>query len=527
MNPLLAALVEAGVLSQADAERIHRNSDPAAARAHAEQMLTDAFARGLTAQQRRILSVLDEAQGNPTPRALERLWAQENDLLWASVGDDLRDVATEQAVRASIGAVDANTWMLVNEEVVNWVDQTYTSPDPVDFGSIPNLNQTSRSQFADAFQRWQLGDRTAGNYAQGLPQLLAELQPIFGRTRAERIGVTETTRVFSQSEIAAGNVNPFIDAWLYNTANDSYVSDLCRSGEGAIMLKGESVFSDGKGPPPRHVRCRSSISQLSGPALAALREEGFVQPGRGPLPVVGTAVDDGAVVVTPEPIASVGVPKFKTTDEAQTWARANHATYADYATFSVDAANNMNEAISKLPPGVDVDFAGNYAYYQKATTRKLTSQQKDSTYGVSLKSDIPSIDLGLRQKFGIRLTQDNAAKPVNVVAINTQKYKTPAEIERRKLIVQAQYERQTGRKYFFNTAGRATAHHEIGHVVANNADMTGWSDIASEWARSSEYDVLKSDSEAFAEAWAAFHTEGTGRLPDNVVQFIGGIIDAN
>lgn len=318
MNPLLLALVESGVLSQADAERIERQLSPEAARLHAEGLIAQAFARGLTAQQRRLLNAIDDSQGNPTPRTLERLWAQENELLWASVGDTLRDVATEQAVRASIGTVDANTWMLVNEEVVNAIDTWYTNDGVEAFGSIPNLNVTSRTQFAEAFQRWQLGDRTPGNYAQGLPQLINELQPIFGMVRAERIGVTETTRIFSQAEISAGNANPFIDAWLYNTANDSYVSELCRSGEGAIMLKGESVFSDGKGPPPRHVRCRSSITQLTGPALAALREDGFVQSGRGPLPVVGTAEPR-------EPVAN-----FDNASNAKAWFTQNNLVDPKY-----------------------------------------------------------------------------------------------------------------------------------------------------------------------------------------------------
>lgn len=276
MNPLLSALVEAGILTQADAERIERQLDPEAARVFAERLLGESFQRGLSAQQRRILDVLDATQGNPTPRQLERLWAQEDELLWLSVGDDMRSIAIDRAVTASIGAVDANTWMLVNEEVVNWADTYYTNPSDDAFGSIPNLNVTSRTQFAEAFQNWQLGDRTPGNYAQGLPQLINDLVPIFGPVRTEAIAVTETTRIFSQSELAAGNANPFVEAWLYSTANDSHVSELCRSGEGAIMLKGQTVFSDGKGPSPRHVRCRSGITQLTGPALAALREEGLI-----------------------------------------------------------------------------------------------------------------------------------------------------------------------------------------------------------------------------------------------------------
>jgi hypothetical protein len=57
MNPLLAALVQAGVISQADADRINRSMDPAAARAWAEQQLAIAVQNGLSAQQQRLLDL--------------------------------------------------------------------------------------------------------------------------------------------------------------------------------------------------------------------------------------------------------------------------------------------------------------------------------------------------------------------------------------------------------------------------------------------------------------------------------------
>lgn len=284
MIPALSVLVQAGILPLPDAERIDRSLDPVAARAHAEQLLTDAFTRGLTAQQRRLLNELDATQGNPTPRALERLWAQEDELLWLSVQDDLRGVASEHGVRASINAADPNTWQLVNEEVVNWVDQRYTSPDPVDFGSIPNLNQVSRGQFADALQRWQLGDRTPDNYAQGLPQLINELQPIFGRARAIRIATTEVSRVFAQSELFAARANPFIVYLQWLTANDELVCPICGPRANRVVGKededGFRVATDNAvGYPPAHVMCRCSVTQLTAPALAALQAEGLVEGG--------------------------------------------------------------------------------------------------------------------------------------------------------------------------------------------------------------------------------------------------------
>lgn len=282
MTPILLALVASGVVTQADAERIDRQLDPNAARLWAEEILTQSFERGLTAQQRRILSVLDESQGQPTPQALARLWAQEDELLWNDVRDDLHAIAIDRGIAASIGAADPNTWQLVNEEVVNWVDTYYTSPNAGDFGSIPNLNATSRQQFADAFQAWQLGDRTPGNYGEGLPQLVNELVPTFGRARATKIAVTETTRAFAESERAAAVANPHIVYLQWLTANDELVCPICGPRANRVVAKesdGFRVTTDGTvGYPPAHVNCRCALTQLTQPALDALQQRGLIAP---------------------------------------------------------------------------------------------------------------------------------------------------------------------------------------------------------------------------------------------------------
>lgn len=273
---MLSALVEAGLLPLADAERIDRQLDPAAARIHAEQVLTDAFARGLTAQQRRLLAAITDAQGNPTPPTLARLWAQEDELLWASVGEEITAIAVEQGVTASIGAVNADTWMLVNEEVVNAIDTWYTNESVEAFGSIPNLNDHSRAVFAEAFADWQLGDRTPGNFAEGLPQLINELAPIWGAERAKIVGITETTRIFSIAEQAAARANPLIEYLMYLTGEDEITCPVCLPANNTVTEKTNSTFPDGRGFPPRHPRCRCSLTALSEPAYQALLEQGLV-----------------------------------------------------------------------------------------------------------------------------------------------------------------------------------------------------------------------------------------------------------
>ena len=79
--------------------------------------------------------------------------------------------------------------------MLSWVDAYYVNADAAAVGSIPNLNLTSRTQFAQLFADWQRGELGGSATVEGLPQLVQALEPVFGPGRAERIGVTEVTRV--------------------------------------------------------------------------------------------------------------------------------------------------------------------------------------------------------------------------------------------------------------------------------------------------------------------------------------------
>jgi hypothetical protein len=66
VNPLLLALVQAGVITQSDAERINRSLDPDAARAWAERRLVAGAQGGLSDQGERLAELVRSAGGNPS-----------------------------------------------------------------------------------------------------------------------------------------------------------------------------------------------------------------------------------------------------------------------------------------------------------------------------------------------------------------------------------------------------------------------------------------------------------------------------
>ena len=277
MNPLLAALVQMGIVSPADAERMTRQLDPAAQRTYAEEQLSAAFARGLNGQQSRLIELLRKADGRPTNRQVDDFWTQEDDLLWRTVQPTMQALATEAAVSAAIRQGD-NTWNLVNEDVMSWIERYYTSPSPAFVGSVPNLNQTARQQFADALTGWQRGTLTDIGFNDGLPQLIRALEPIFGEARAKIVGTTEVTRVYAETEVQAARVDEFIEYLQAFSAEDEKVCETCGPVSGQIIRKDATGFdhpTEGNiGFPPYHPACRCWVSPAeSSETIASLARE--------------------------------------------------------------------------------------------------------------------------------------------------------------------------------------------------------------------------------------------------------------
>lgn len=256
MNELLAALVQLGVIPASTAERIRRNMNPAEAQAWAEAALGEAFAGALGAQEGRLLDLLRTTQGQPTSAQLDAFWQRENDALWRAVQPTLETVAQERAIVAALtGTADDSMWNAINDAVIDWVNDYYTSADVEIVGSIPNLNVTGRTDFARAFLDWQRGELETAGYADGLPQLIRAIEPTFGRVRAERIAVTETTRIFYESTWQAANANPNVLYLRWYTAADERVCPVCGPLHLAVIPKAQRTWAGGVSI-PAHPNCR-------------------------------------------------------------------------------------------------------------------------------------------------------------------------------------------------------------------------------------------------------------------------------
>jgi SPP1 gp7 family putative phage head morphogenesis protein len=108
------------------------------------------------------------------------------------------------------------------------------------------MTQTTRDGLREALTTWQ----AEGLGKRGLPDLVDSLEPLFGRERAKRVGVTETTRVFAEGNREAMAQDDTIGGEIWSTAEDELVCPLC----GPLNDK---IYPKGQGPAqPLHVNCR-------------------------------------------------------------------------------------------------------------------------------------------------------------------------------------------------------------------------------------------------------------------------------
>ena len=201
---------------------------------------------------------------------------------------------------------------------------------------------------------------------------------------------------------------------------------------------------------------------------------------------------------------------FNTVKKAEEWIHAQGVDFCILNGADAKTASTIANAVNTLPPGITPKAITDLTNFKKGFGGKL--QRKDAQiYGVTL-DNLWGINFG----DGMR-DYDGGV----MVGFNFRNYKNAAAIAKSKEDTNKRYMEKTGRMWHFNLSGEATYYHEIGHAYAElkRELPTGFHEAVQKWYKESQCDILQKDSEAWAEAWAAYHL-GDSRLPDYIAKFI-------
>ena len=316
----------------------------------------------------------------------------------------------------------------------------------------------------------------------------------------ERLMRTELARVQIEAQKQSYERND-IDMYMFIT--NSKCCDACQALNGKHFKVKDMM--PGENAPPLHPNCRCSTAAYFDrkeydewlESLSKGEKSAESEVPKSKAQKIKTDIPDN---FTPA----------KTIEEAEAYAKNNGVKYADYSKLPLETANLLNEAIGTLPSDVRPVFMGSSTSLEKYWGGKLPRSSKQY-YGVHIDAFNGIYANG-------RLDMDTYGSMVGI----SSSYKTAKKITEAKAVVQQRYIDKTGRKWFFNTDGRTTAFHEIGHIYAEKRGLPeGFEFDAEKWAAESQCDMLKSTSEAWAEAWAAYYT-GNPDLPGYIAEYIKG-----
>lgn len=208
----------------------------------------------------------------------------------------------------------------------------------------------------------------------------------------------------------------------------------------------------------------------------------------------------------------------KTIEEAEKFALDNGIRHVDYSDLPLETANLLNEAAMTLPKDIRPAYIGSSRNVQKISGVKFSRKEEDY-YGVHVNV--------LQMHFGEYPNIKYDFEGGNVVGISNA-YKTPEKIHNSKVEGNIAYaKKHDGHTQFFNTDGRSTAFHEMGHIYADKKGIPeGFAEDAKRWLKESNCDMLKSTDEAWAEAWGAYHTKNPD-LPDYISKYISDATNGN
>lgn len=169
---------------------------------------------------------------------------------WRTEAAILSDIVFELVEETALQATESGAALL--QELLGVavrVDYEFLATAAVEYAQgysfelVSMLTETGQQALQQEFADW---------IASGDPlsSLIDDLSKMFGPVRADMIGVTETTRIFFDSNVLAWNRYE-VKEFRFNTAFDDIVCLICEPDHGKVF-----ALQDSANYAPRHVRCR-------------------------------------------------------------------------------------------------------------------------------------------------------------------------------------------------------------------------------------------------------------------------------
>lgn len=162
------------------------------------------------------------------------------------------------------GARILMNWDVFNEDAISYLNDYRMS-------TWANINRVSREHTVSIIDDW----IRSGEH---LDVLSARLEPWYSPERAERVAVTEVTRIYAEGNQLAWRATGLVSHNRWNTARDERVCPICAPLHGMVVELGANGFTTQGGigitAPPAHPRCRCWLAPV-------VSEEGLREQIRG------------------------------------------------------------------------------------------------------------------------------------------------------------------------------------------------------------------------------------------------------
>lgn len=189
----------------------------------------------------------------------QQFWDDEMGGMWDDLAETLILIYLSGA-EGGVAALPLTVRVLANFDLINTNVMDFARKYRYEW--VKGIVDTTRLQVQKAVGDWvQSGSP--------LDALKAALEPVFGEKRAERIAVTEVTRVFAQGNQAAWESTGIVNSTVWMTAQDDLVCPICGELDGTHVGIGDIDAS-----PPAHVNCRCWLQpEVDEEAVAAQLDE--------------------------------------------------------------------------------------------------------------------------------------------------------------------------------------------------------------------------------------------------------------